>query len=114
MTRPPRARLLDILASCEVIASHLSRADADEGLLFDALRIRLVEIGEAAKDLPADLTDTEPEIPWSLITRLRDQLAHRYFDTTHAIVFETARRDVPALALAVRRMLSASDNPTAG
>ena len=108
--RAPRERLLDILAACEAIAEHLSRENTDEGILFDALRIRLLEMGEAAKDLPSDLTDTEPEIPWSLIARTRDHLAHRYFDTTHAIVFETARTDVPALELATRRILAAIDD----
>jgi uncharacterized protein with HEPN domain len=36
---------------------------------------------------------------------MRDHLAHRYFDTTHAIVDATARHDVPLLAAAVRRLL---------
>ncbi|SFR68907.1 Uncharacterized conserved protein, contains HEPN domain [Microbacterium azadirachtae] len=107
MTRAPRERLLDILASCEVIAEYLERSDTEDGLLFDALRMRLLKIGEAAKDLPTTLTDTEPAIPWSMIARQRDRLAHRYFDTAHAIVFEAARHEAPTVAQAVRRMLAA-------
>ena len=44
--------------------------------------------------------------PWGAIARMRDHLAHRYFDTTHAIVFATARHDVLALEAAVRRLLA--------
>ncbi len=106
MTRAPRERLLDILASCKAIAEHLECSDTEDGLLFDALRMRLLEIGEAAKDLPTALTDTEPGIPWSMIARQRDHLAHRFFDTAHAIVFEAARHEAPAVAQAVRRMLA--------
>ncbi|PRB07666.1 DUF86 domain-containing protein [Microbacterium sp. MYb64] len=109
MTRAPRDRLLDMLASCDAIADHINRDDTDEGILFDALRMRLLEIGEAAKDLPTGLTDTEPEIPWSMIIRTRDRLAHHYFDTTHAIVFEAAHHEVPVLAQAVHRMLAVLD-----
>jgi len=110
VTRAPCERLLDILTSCEVIAAYIARDDGgDEGLLFDALRMRLLEIGEAAKDLPTSLTDTEPEIPWSMIVRNRDRLAHRYFDTVHAIVFEAARHEAPILSQAVRRILAVID-----
>ncbi|GAA2035836.1 hypothetical protein GCM10009819_20450 [Agromyces tropicus] len=74
--------------------------------MFDAIRIRLVEIGEAVKDLEPAVTSAEPDIPWAEIARMRDQLAHRYFDTTHSIVMTTARRDVPRLRAAVERLLA--------
>jgi Tat protein secretion system quality control protein TatD with DNase activity len=41
----------------------------------DAVRIRLVEIGEAVKALPEELTTTETDIPWRQIARMRDHLA---------------------------------------
>ena len=37
---------------------------------------------------------------------MRDRLAHRYFDTSHAIVRATIDNDIPELALAVHRLLS--------
>lgn len=74
-------------------------------MVFDAIRIRLVEIGEAVKDLDPAVTASEPDIPWTEISRMRDQLAHRYFDTSHAIVLATARRDIPRLKAAVERLL---------
>lgn len=78
-------------------------------IVFDAIRVRLIEIGEAVKDLDDSVTATEPGIPWSQIARMRDHLAHRYSDTTHAIVTATARHDIPLLADAVQRMLAAED-----
>lgn len=78
-------------------------------MAFDAIRVRLIEIGEAAKGLDPDLTAREPGIPWAHLARMRDHLAHRYFDTTHAIVFDTARRDVPRLADAVARLSVVAD-----
>ena len=39
---------------------------------------------------------------------MRDQLAHRYFDTSHAIVQHAVSTDLPELALAVRALLDAA------
>jgi uncharacterized protein with HEPN domain len=104
MSRPSRARLEDILVACRIIEDYASRAE-DDGIVFDAIRIRLVEIGEAVKDLDPSVTASEPDIPWADMARMRDQLAHRYFDTSHGIVMTTARLDVPRLKAAVERLL---------
>ena len=79
MTYRDRQRLADIQAAIDAIRAHLQRGDLSDGLVFDAVRIRLLEIGEAVKSLPADLLDSQPSIPWRQIARMRDHLAHRYF-----------------------------------
>ncbi|WP_207481506.1 HepT-like ribonuclease domain-containing protein [Microbacterium sp. SD291] len=99
-------RLHDIAAACEAITRYDRRADVDEEIVFDAIRVRLIEIGEAVKDLDDSLAAAEPGIPWAEIARMRDHLAHRSFDTTHAIVTATARTHMPEWSQAVARMLS--------
>jgi uncharacterized protein with HEPN domain len=99
-----RQRLADIQAAIDAIRSHLQRGDLSDGLVFDAVRIRLLEIGEAVKALPAGLLDTQPGIPWSQIARMRDHLAHRYFDTAHAVLQATVDDDLPELERAVRAL----------
>ena len=113
MSRSPARRLDDILIACDAINEHLSRGPADDpladGLVFDAVRARLMEIGEAVKDLPAGVTAAEPDLPWREIAGMRDQLAHRYFDTTHAILTATVRDDLPELRAAVERLLDKTE-----
>jgi uncharacterized protein with HEPN domain len=92
-----RQRLADIQAATDAIRSHLQRGDLSDGLVFDAVRIRLLEIGEAVKALPAELLDTQPGIPWRQIARMRDHLAHPYFHTAHAILQATVYDDLPEL-----------------
>jgi uncharacterized protein with HEPN domain len=99
-----RQRLADIQAAIDAIRSHLQRGTLADGLVFDAVRIRLLEIGEAVKALPADLLDTQPGIPWRQITRMRNHLAHRYFDTAHAILQATVDDDLPELERAVQSL----------
>lgn len=68
------------------------------------MRVRLIEIGEAVKALPEQLLATEPNLPWAQIAGMRDRLAHRYFDTSHAILAATVSEDLPQLETAVRRL----------
>ncbi len=106
MTHRERERLADILAAIEAIRSHVARGELVDGLIFDAVRVRLLEIGEAVKALPDDLLASEPDIPWRQVARMRDHLAHRYFDTSHGIVQATLDHDLPELEEAVRRLAS--------
>jgi uncharacterized protein with HEPN domain len=46
----------------------------------------------------------QPSIPWRQITRMRDHLAHRYFDTAHAIVQATVDEDLPELERAIQTL----------
>ena len=117
MSYRDRQRLSDIQAAIDAIRSHLQRGTLSDGLVFDAVRIRLMEIGEAVKALPAELLDTQPAIPWSQIARMRDHLAHRYFDTAHAILQATVDDDLPELERAIQSMAASlpddeADDPT--
>lgn len=113
MTYRDEQRLTDITNAIGAIRAHLLRGGLDDGMVFDAVRIRLLEIGEAVKALQPELLATEPAIPWSQIARLRDHLAHRYFDTNHAILQNTVDHDLPVLEHAIRRLLDRSQNERA-
>jgi len=108
VTYRERQRLADIQAAIDAIGSHLQRGDLSDGLVFDAVRIRLLEIGEAVKALPAEMLSSQPGIPWSQIARMRDHLAHRYFDTDHAVLQATVDNDLPELERAVQALAATS------
>lgn len=112
MSYRDRQRLADIQAAIDAIRSHLQRGTLADGLVFDAVRIRLLEIGEAVKALSGDLLDTQPGIPWSQIARMRDHLAHRYFDTAHAILQATVDDDLPELERAIQSLSEILDGQT--
>ena len=104
MTYRDRQRLTDIQAAIDAVRSHLQRGDVSDGLVFDAVRIRLVEIGGAVKALPAEMLSSQPGIPWSQIARMRDHLAHRYFDTDHLVLQATVDNDLPELERALHAL----------
>jgi uncharacterized protein with HEPN domain len=69
VSRRDRQRLEDILVAIAVIRSHLERGDLHDGLVFDAVRVRLIEIGKAVKALPPELLAHEPALPWKKIKK---------------------------------------------
>lgn len=106
MSRRDAERLGDILAAVDAITAHLQRGEITDGLIFDAVRVRLIEVGEAVAALAPELIAQEPTIAWVDIKGMRNHLAHRYFDTAHAVVADTVAGDLPPLVAATQRLLS--------
>ena len=113
MSRQDEARLGDIIEAVDAIRDHLTRGDLHDGLVYDAVRVRLIEIGEAVKGIDPDLLDGAPGVPWNEIARMRDHLAHRYFDTDHAIVQDVVDNDLDPLTDAVQSLIGQT-NPDNG
>lgn len=103
-------RLADVLAAADAIGDHLERGGLTDGLVFDAVRVRLIEIGEAVRAIDPAVLASEPDVPWQDVAGMRNHLAHRYFDTDHAIVAATVEHDLPPLVAAARRLLDAIDD----
>ncbi len=90
-------------AAIDAIYSHVERGPLTDDLVCDAVRIRLLEIGEAVKALSDERTSCEPDIPRRQIARMRDHLAHRYFVTQLEIIPDTSSNDLGPLQEAVGR-----------
>ena len=50
MTYREQQRLADMQTAIDAIRSHLQRSDLSDGLVFDAVRIRLLEIGDSQEE----------------------------------------------------------------
>ncbi len=97
-------RIADIVDAITAIRSHLTRGDLSDGLIFDAVRVRLIEIGEAVKLLDPKLVAGEPDVKWSDAGGMRDWLTRHCFDTSRAVVEATVREDLAPLEAAVLRL----------
>ena len=68
--------------------------------------IRALEIiGEAVKQLPAEITSRYPDIPWQEITGMRDKLIHHYYGVDLEVVWITINEDLESLQSAVQDIL---------
>ena len=93
MSRRDRQWLADIADALSAISDYMRRGTLDDSLVSDAVRLRLIEIGDAVRRISPELLDHEPDIPWVDVAGMRDQLAHRWFDTPHAIIQATIDSD---------------------
>lgn len=87
-------------------------ADADAAtfmnsrLIQDGVIRNLELIGEATKNLSAELRAANPEIPWRQIAGMRDVLIHDYLKVNLARVWSTVVTDLPPLRATVLRLLN--------
>lgn len=99
-------RLDDVVAAVAAIEAHLARGELADPLVFDAVRMRLIEVGEAIKDVDGP-PRARADLSWRAVAGMRDHLAHRYFDADHTIIRATVENDLPPLVAAVTRLRSA-------
>lgn len=79
-------------------------------LLCRATERCLEIIGEAARKVSPESMAANPHIPWRDIIGQRNILAHEYGQVDHELVYETAVRDIPALAKQLQALLSTFEN----
>ena len=73
---------------------------------------RCVEIvGEAGKRLGPQFHQTHANLPWKLITGMRDKLIHHYDQVNSAILWQTVTEDLPRLLCVVEEALRAAGPP---
>lgn len=78
MSRTDQDRLEEILLAIETIDRHLQRGPLEDLLVFDAICMRISQIGEAVRTLGPETKSRAPEIPWQDVAGMRNHLAHRY------------------------------------
>lgn len=102
MNRRDAAALREIVRLCDLGARLAARGqewyvgDRDNvpGLAAESL---IRKIGENVARLGSDMTRRHPEVPWSLIKRMRDRLAHHYEGTDYGAVWDTLLVDLPRI-----------------
>ena len=79
-------------------------------LLLDAVCMNLIAIGEAVKNLDkvsnGELLPLYPQLQWSGIMRMRDKIAHHYFEIDAEVVLLTVKEDIPLVKTTIENMLN--------
>lgn len=61
-------------------------------------------IGEAAKQIPYEITKQYLNIPWSLMAKMRDKMIHWYFEIDEEIVWKVIKEQFPTLKINLEKM----------
>ena len=93
--------LQDILNAARLVMDFIQGYDKptflDDWKTRSAVLYQLTVIGEAVKRLSKEFRAGHPEIPWTLIAGMRDNLIHGYDLTDWDEVWKTAKTDIPDL-----------------
>ncbi|MCB5272378.1 MAG: DUF86 domain-containing protein [Candidatus Cloacimonetes bacterium] len=98
-----------ILEAIEQISAYIDGIDKaafrTDRMRQDAVIRQLEIIGEATKNISADLRNAYPDIPWKDMAGMRDVLIHHYFGVDIGAVWRTATEDAIALEQQISEIL---------
>ena len=102
-------RVQDILRAINSIqqcTTSMTRADFEVNeMAIQAVLYNLIVIGEAAVNIPTDIKERLPEIPWRLMSDMRNLIAHEYFRIDSEIVWDTVQNNLPQLIEPLQKLL---------
>jgi len=103
------ATLLDIAKAARLIQVFMGDMAKEEFLddpkTQSSVLYQLLVIGEAVKRLSREFRTQRVDIPWSLITGMRDHLIHAYDTVDWDEVWKTATSDIPGLLAKIEPLL---------
>jgi uncharacterized protein with HEPN domain len=90
--------ILSAINSIEGFVEEMSLEDLKNDDKTSSAVIRKLEIiGEATKNIPKDIKNKNPEIPWKEMAGMRDKLIHFYFGVDHNLVWNTIKERIPKI-----------------
>lgn len=104
-------KALALIEERSAIVTHVNDfLCSPEGMLrLDALCMNLIALGESVKNLDkitnGELLTLYPETYWKGIMRIRDKIAHHYFDIDAEIVLATLKKDIFPLSRTIDRII---------
>ena len=97
--RDPVLYISDIILSMERVQEYITDLDFQkfkwDYKTVDAVIRNFEIIGEATKNLPSELKEKYPNIPWEEMYRLRNRISHEYFGVDYEIIWDIATNHLP-------------------
>lgn len=101
--------LEDILSGMGKIAEYIEGYDFDkfrkDYKTVDAVIRNFEVIGEASKNLPMEIKQEHPDVPWKEMYALRNRVSHEYFGIDYEILWDVATNYLPENRRQIERIL---------
>ena len=109
-SRSDKARIQDILKSINSIQNRMTGIDFDsfceDETTLKAVLYDLMIIGEAAKNISVETQAQAKDIPWQLMSDMRNIIAHEYFQVNLRITWSTVQNNLPKVIAPLQRLLN--------
>ncbi len=106
-------RVQDILRAINSIqqcTNGMTRADFEANeTVIQAVLYNLIVIGEAAVNIPTDIQERLPELPWRLMSDMRNLIAHEYFRVDSEIIWDTVQNNIPRLIEPLQKLIDSEE-----
>ncbi len=107
--RDYRLYLKDILAALESVEAFVERMGFEEFRADDKTASAVVRkfeiVGEATKNIPEEIRQRYPKIPWKEMAGMRDRLIHLYFGVDYQLVWTTIKERLPRVKQEIQKIL---------
>jgi uncharacterized protein with HEPN domain len=106
---------LDAIDAVREVTSTVSFQDFSNNRLSRLAAERAIEIiSEAVRHLPDDLLERHPDIPWTKIKAIGNNLRHEYHRVAPKIVWDSATYELDSLERALKAEQSRWVDPLSG
>lgn len=106
--RSAKERIQDILNAIDSIQARTIGMSFDEfcknETVSKAVLYDLIVIGEAAISIPSDVQALVPDIPWRLMSDMRNIMAHEYFQVSLRVTWSTIQNNLSPLIQPLRQL----------
>lgn len=106
--RSAKERIQDILNAVESIQTRTASINFEQfsqnETVLKAVLYDLIVIGEAAINVPPEIQALAPELPWRLMSDMRNVMAHEYFQVNLQITWSTIHHNLPPLIPLLERL----------
>ena len=98
--------ILETIESCECFIEGMdfNQFVSDKKTIF-AVCHALEIIGEATKNIPEEVRQEYPFVPWRKMAGIRDVIIHAYFGVNLNVVWSTANERLPELKRDIKKIL---------
>jgi uncharacterized protein with HEPN domain len=109
MSKSPIDYLQHIFNECEYICIVLENIDYQKFYADETLKRAIVRsleiIGEATKQITADIKYKWNTIKWKNMAGMRDKLIHDYVGVNYFIVWDVAKNKIPELIIQIKEII---------
>lgn len=95
--------VIESISKIEEYTANLSYDDFEgNNLITDAVVRNIEIIGEASKNIPAEVQNKFSDIPWKKLRGIRNRIVHDYFDIDRTIIWHVVTNELSPLKKALQ------------